>query len=381
MKSPGRLSGSRADQVLARGRLHAGLVIYGSLDTVSGGFLYDRMLVEHLRSCGHTVDVLALPWRRYPLHLLDNMRIGFLNRLCYAHFDLLLQDELNHPSLFLMNRFLKALTTRSSTCPVVSIVHHLRISEQHPAALRPLYRALERSYLCTADAFILNSQTTGDAVQSLVEELPPHVVARPSGSRFTGLSPGEIAQRAAREGPLRMIFLGNLIPRKGLHTLLNALARLPASAARLVVVGSLTADPAYARFITRRLADPALSGRVELTGSLPDGQVAARLAAADVLVVPSQYEGYGIVYLEGMAFGLPAIGTTSGAAHEIVTAGEDGFLIPPGDVGALAQRLERLAADRAYLQALSLAARRRFEAHPTWQDTTTCITAFLEGLL
>lgn len=359
-----------------RGRLRIGLVIYGSLETVSGGFLYDRILVEHLRSCGHTVDVLALPWRRYPLHLLDNIRAGFRNRLRDARFDLLLQDELNHPSLFLMNRRLRA----SITCPVVSIVHHLRSSEQHPAAWRLLYQAVERSYLRTADTFIFNSRTTRNAVQSLLGQLPPHVIANPSGSRFNGLPAETIARRAAGEGPLQVVFLGNLVPRKGLHTLLDALACLPVPAARLVVVGSTTADAAYTRSTIHRLAQPALSGRVELTGSLPDEQVAARLAAADVLAVPSQYEGFGIVYLEGMAFGLPAIGTTAGAAHEIVTDGVDGFLIPPGDVEALARLLRLLAADRAHLQALSLSARRRSEAHPTWQDTTTRITTFLEGL-
>lgn len=364
--------------------LHIGLVIYSSLEAVSGGFLYDRLLVEHLRSSGHAVDVLAMPWRRYPLHLLDNLRTGFVNHLREARFDLLLQDELNHPSLFLLNRWLKAPATRSSisspSCPIVSIVHHLRISEQHPAALRALYRAVERSYLHTIDAFVFNSRTTRDAVQSLVGKLPPHVVANPSGSRFDGLPLEAIARRAVGEGPLRLVFLGNLIPRKGLHTLLDALARLPESAARLVVVGSTTADPAYTQSIGRRLADPALAGRVELTGSLPGEHIATHLAAADALIVPSQYEGYGIAYLEGMAFGLPAIGTTSGAAHEIITDGVDGFLVPPGDAGALVQVLKLLAADRPRLRTLSLAARRRFEAHPTWQDTTSRITEFLERL-
>ena len=327
--------------------VHIGLVIYGSLDAISGGFLYDRLLVEHLRSSGHSVEALALPWRRYPLHLLDNVRVGFLNRLREARFDLLLQDELNHPSLFLLNRCLKV----SISCPVISIVHHLRISEQHPAVWRPLYRAVERSYLRTIDAFVFNSRTTHDVVQSLLGALPPSVIANPSGSRFQGLSPEAITRRAAQERPLRLIFLGNLIPRKGLHTLLDVLARLPASTVRLLVVGSITADPAYTRSITHRLADPALAGRVEMLGLLPDGQVADCLAAADVLVVPSRYEGFGIVYLEGMAFGLPAIGTTSGAAREIITNGVDGFLIPPDNVDALARLLVSLAADRARLRA------------------------------
>ena len=96
-----------------------------------------------------------------------------------------------------------------------------------------------------------------------------------------------------------------------------------------------------------------------------------------LLAVPSTYEGYGIVYLEGMGFGLPAVATTAGAAGEIITHGVDGFLVPPGDAPALAQCLRCLAGDRPLLTALSLAARRRYLAQPTWEQTAGQIRDFL----
>ncbi len=117
--------------------------------------------------------------------------------------------------------------------------------------------------------------------------------------------------------------------------------------------------------------------RVQLLGPLPAQALAACLRSHHLLVVPSTYEGYGIVYLEGMGFGLPAIGTTAGAADEIITHEGDGFLIAPGDVAALAQYLERLARDRALLQGMSLAARRRYLVQPTWEQTAGQIRAFL----
>jgi hypothetical protein len=71
-----------------------GLVIYGSLDTLSGGYLYDRKLVEYLRSQGDIVEIISLPWRNYASHLTDNFSFKLSTNL-----DILIQDELNHPSL------------------------------------------------------------------------------------------------------------------------------------------------------------------------------------------------------------------------------------------------------------------------------------------
>ena len=356
--------------------MRIGLIIYGSLDALTGGFLYDRKLVERLRKAGHTVDVIALPWRSYTAHLLDNLRPKLFERLRRSRFDVLLQDELNHPSLFLLNQHLKL----QASYPIVSIVHHLRSSEQHPAPLRSLYRRVEAQYLRRVDAFIYNSQTTKWVVESLLGASPAHIVAVPSGSRFEGVPPAFIADRAGEDRPLRIVFLGNLIPRKGLDALLDALGRLPPDAARLVVIGDGTVNPGYTRAILRQIDALNLGPRVKLTGALSDPELSGQLAAADVLAVPSRYEGFGIVYLEGMAFGLPAIGTTSGAAWEIITPGVDGFLVSPDNANELAQRLRLLASDRERLRAMSLAARDRFEAHPTWDDTTARIETFLASL-
>jgi len=98
------------------------------------------------------------------------------------------------------------------------------------------------------------------------------------------------------------------------------------------------------------------------------------------LAVPSFYEGYGIAYLEGMGCGLPAIGTTAGGAMEIIDHGINGFLIPPGDSNALSRYLNELNQDRERLKSMSLAAYRRFNAHPTWQASCEKILDFLVSL-
>jgi glycosyltransferase involved in cell wall biosynthesis len=105
--------------------------------------------------------------------------------------------------------------------------------------------------------------------------------------------------------------------------------------------------------------------------------LAQRLAHSHLLAVPSSYEGFGIVYLEGMWFGLPAIATSAGAAREIISPGRDGFLVPPGDPETLSDCLRRLAQDRGQLCAMALAAHRRAARHPTWEEGAASIHAFL----
>jgi glycosyltransferase involved in cell wall biosynthesis len=97
--------------------------------------------------------------------------------------------------------------------------------------------------------------------------------------------------------------------------------------------------------------------------------------------VPSSYEGFGIVYLEGMAFGLPAIGTTAGAASEIISDGENGYLISPDDAAMLAERLSTLAHDQDLLADMSVKALDRYHEQPTWEQTAASIRQFLLDLL
>lgn len=356
--------------------MRIGLIIYGSLDILTGGFIYDRKLVTYLRESGHSVKVFALRWRRYAGHLTDNFNPALVEQIHRADLDLLLQDELCHPSLFVLNRLIRPVTS----APIVSIVHHLRISEQHTPPLQPLYRAVEKQYLTGVDAWVLNSETTRREVEDLTGQTRPDVVAYPSGSRFIGLTTEQIRERVRRAGPLQIVYVGNVIPRKGLETLLNALGSVPSGSARLTVIGSLSADPGYTRAIKRQIRRLGIGEQIVMTGILSDDSLAQQLARVDMLVVPSRYEGFGIVYLEGMSFGLPAVATTAGAAHEIITPGVDGFLIPPGDSKQLAEALQQMISDRAQLMAMSLAARQRFECHPSWAETAARIEAFLQTL-
>src|SRR5690606_8282686 len=143
-------------------------------------------------------------------------------------------DELNHPSLFWLNRRLHGKVSY----PIISIVHHLRSSEARPRWQNWFYWLIEQRYLASVDGFIFNSQTTRQVVQGLVGTSQPYVVALPAGDRFQpAITPQQIEARAHQPGPLRLLFVGNLIARKGLHFLLEAVAQLPKSDWQLDVVG------------------------------------------------------------------------------------------------------------------------------------------------
>lgn len=346
------------------------LVIYGSLDTVSGGYLYDRKLVAHLRAHGDEVEIVSLPWRNYARHLLDNVSPALIERLRKGKYDVLLQDELNHPSLLHVNWRLTGRNP-SHRAPIVSIVHHLRASESHPAWVMPLYRRVERAYLRSCDAFVFNSATTRDSVAALAGRATHHVIAYPAGDRFGAASH---AMRAC-DGVLRLIFVGNVSARKGLHTLIDALARVRC-AWTLDVVGSESVDPAYAARARERAQALGLMDKLRWHGRLDDARLAEMYAAADALVVPSQYEGFGIVYLEAMGFGVPVIASSAGAAHEIVTDGADGLLVSPENAEVLAAAIARMA-DPARLAVMRVAARARFARHPGWEAACAQIRAFL----
>lgn len=349
-----------------------GFVIYGSLDTLSGGYLYDRKLVEYLRSQGDMVEIISLPWRNYAAHLTDNVHFRLP-----SNFDILIQDELNHPSLIFPNR-------GTHSYPIISLVHHLRCSEPHPRWQNVLYRAFEKKYLQSVDGFIFNSKTTKQVVNDLIGDRKPSVVAYPPTDRFqNAISESEIFERA-KTNKLRILFLGNVIGRKGLHTLLEAMTKLRKDGNSLYdldVVGSLTSEPKYAREMQHKAEVYGLKSDVYFHGSLDKEPLIERLKHSHLLVVPSSYEGYGIVYLEGMGFGLPAIGTTAGAAGEIISDGVNGFLIEPGDADLLATRLKSLHENREVLLRVSLAARSRYLRQSKWENSASQIRDFLTKLI
>ena len=140
-------------------------------------------------------------------------------------------------------------------------------------------------------------------------------------------------------------------------------------------------DTDYVNQIMRRVRRSGLIDRIEFLGPLDENDLKQIMEDSHIMVMPSSYEGFGIAYLEGMGFGLPAIASTAGGAVEIISPGENGFLVPPDNADLLRAYLLEVIADRELLADMSLAALERYQCHPTWEDTTKRIRNFLVNLL
>ncbi|ATG89840.1 hypothetical protein MKLM6_1596 [Methylomonas koyamae] len=354
--------------------MRIGLLIYGDIDSVSGGYLYDRKLVEYLRRNGEQVVVISLPPRRFWWQLTDNLRRDVLGQIDAARLDILIQDAMVQPSVFALNRHLPL--------PVVGLVHLLNSFESHPRYSRWLFRAIERRYLATLSGLIANSQTTLAQLQQLLpSSLPPHCLALPAADNFTGadteIDADFVRRRALAAGPLRILVVGNVIRRKRLHVLIQALRQLPANDYRVTIAGRLDMEPGYVARIRKLINGNGLTASVKFQGPVQGTTLAGFYRQHQIMVLPSIYESYGIVYAEAQQFGLPAIGTRAGAASEIIGHNQHGYLIEPDDANELAAILKHWHGDRQLLAGLSENALANFATLPRWDDSCGTIHRFL----
>jgi glycosyltransferase involved in cell wall biosynthesis len=353
--------------------MRLGFVITGSLDLVSGGFLYDRMLIQALRARGVEVDLVELPWDGFGRALVENFRPWPVAD-DDAAVDVVVQDELCHPAVFARNR-----RWRGRGVPVVGLVHNLA---NPPGVRGPRLRAaIERRYLSELDAVIAVCDATLADVRAVAGPPRASVVARAGRVEpAPAIDVATVERRSQEGGPLRLLVSGTVMRHKGLLRLVEALAALPAGSFTLDVAGSVDAEPAYVAAVERAALRRGLAGRLRLHGELRGDPLWELYRRSQVLVLPSDREAYSLACLEAMAFGLPVLVTDRGGMAELVTPGEDGFLLSPDDAAAWAATVQRLAADRRELAALSRAALTRHARHGTWADTAAVVEGFLRGL-
>lgn len=227
----------------------------------------------------------------------------------------------------------------------------------------PMIRALmdlEREVFATAHLFHANGRavlaTIAKEYPGTLDENRAHVIP-------LGTSDRAVPHRTARDGTLRLLFVGRLEVRKGIDTLLDALdivlPQRPQVLAR--IVGSdVAGQPHRVDWLSHHGHDD-LPDRVVFAGEVSDEQLHREYAAADIAVLPSRYESFGLVMIESMMHSVPVIACAAGGVPDVVRDGIDGLLVPSGDSAALADALLRLIDDAALREQLATAGRRRFE--------------------
>jgi phosphatidyl-myo-inositol dimannoside synthase len=246
--------------------------------------------------------------------------------------------------------------------PTVLSVHG---SDVHRVPGGAITARVQRAVLRSAAAVLANSNATGARVEALADRRPDVV---PLGVDPDPAIDGRVVSdlRAAHPGRLLVAVVARLVPQKGIDDLLEAVAPLPGVA--VLVVGGGPEGPALTALATR------LGLAATFTGPVPPEDVAAHLAAADVVVSPSRgAEGQGLAVLEAMAVGRPVVVTAAGGQAESVEDGVTGLVVAPGDRAALTAALARLAADEALRLRLGEAARtevaRRFSRRASAEAT------------
>lgn len=242
---------------------------------------------------------------------------------------------------------------------IVALVHHPLADEAGLAPERAaVLRASEQAALAAVRRIVVTSSATRRRLVEMGLDAERIGVIEP------GTDPAPLAHRAGR-APLQLLCVGTLIPRKGHRFLIEALARLRDERWHLTVVGSLTRDPETSARVRAQIDALGLQDRITLTGELDDAALEQRYQNADLFVLPSLYEGYGMAFAEALARGLPIVGSGAGAVRETVPP-EAGLLVEPGSSQALAAALAELlhAPDRlARFAAGAEEARRRL---PDW---------------
>ncbi len=166
----------------------------------------------------------------------------------------------------------------------------------------------------------------------------------------------DLGQNNAR-GKLRVLFVGSLGQRKGLSYLLDAIKQL-GNQVELTLIGRPTGSCHPLEQALRRH---------RWIASLPHQQILEEMRRHDVLVLPSLFEGFGLVILEAMSQGIPVIATPHTAGPDVITDGEDGFIVPIRSAEAISEKLELLLCDRRLLLAMSQAAQRK-SAQYSWES-------------
>jgi glycosyltransferase involved in cell wall biosynthesis len=339
----------------------------GDLSTPTGGYTYDRRIVGELGALGWQVEVLDIG-EGFPLPTaavraaaraqLATLREGLpivIDGLAYG----VMADE---------------AATLQPHHPIVALVHHpLALETGVRADEAAALRASERAALVCARHVVATSAATA---RLLVADY-----GVPAG-RLTVVQPGtdRAAHTPRQPGEaLTLLAVGAIVPRKGYDVLVEALAQLKDRRWHLVIVGDPTRSPDTATRLSEVIERHGLGARIELTGPVTQAHLAQFYSAADLFVLPSRFEGYGMAYTEAIAHGVPVVGTNVGAIPDTVPSGA-GILVPPDNVDALAATLRRLIDDPSERERLAAGARARAASFPTWREQAVLFASVLDGL-
>jgi glycosyltransferase involved in cell wall biosynthesis len=349
----------------------------GSLTEATGGYHYDRRLLEGLRALGWRVAVRSLD-RGFP----------FPGREALAQaadvLSSIATDELVMIDGLALGAMPEVLAGHASRLRLIALVHHplaletglapdvaIRLEESEQQALRWVRHVIVTSEFTRAT---LGRYALNPACVSVIE---PGTDAVPSAKGSEAIA---ARVKAARErGARQLLCVATITPRKGHAVLIEALVGLRHLPWRLVCVGSTQRSPQTAQALRQQIHSVALGERVRILGELASPALEECFAAADLFVLPTHYEGYGMAVAEALAHGLPVIATGTGAIADLVLPAA-GRVVAPGDPNSLRQTLSEVLTNRYAYAALVAGAYAARDRLPRWPEACLRASKILEAV-
>jgi glycosyltransferase involved in cell wall biosynthesis len=340
--------------------------IPGDIETRTGGTVYDKRVMAELWTAGWAVQHLQWP-SSFPYPSPADEAAVAASLAALPNGALVLIDGLAFGVLP------EAAATEAERLRLVALVHHplaLESGLSSDDAQRLVIS--ERLALMHVRAVIVTSEMTAATLER------DYGVSR---AKITVATPGiekpaHIGVRPQNTVP-SLLAVATVTPRKAYDVLIDGLVRIADLDWRCTIAGSLDRAPETVATVRRQIEDHGLTGRIALIGEIADP--APLYEAADIFVLPSRYEGYGMAIAEALAHGVPVIATRVGAIPEVVPDGA-GILVPVDDPAALADALRKLIEDpsvrRQHADNAALAAAR----FATWPETATRIASALDAV-
>jgi glycosyltransferase involved in cell wall biosynthesis len=371
------------------------VVIPGDLETRTGGYGYDRRIIAGLRARGWAVNVLALD-DSFPTPTPAAREQAARVLAAIPDGALVLMDGLA------LGALPGDVEREAGRLTIVALVHHPLAAETGiEPALASVLEISERRALAAARSVVVTSRATAAALADYgvtadrLTVVEPGTDPAPLARGSAGARLRAQARRPAPAGPkgctpsgdwppapadqtleVSLLCVATLTPRKGHELLVRALAAIAHRNWRLTCAGSLDRDAPTVTRVRELIRAGGLEDRVSLAGDMDAAALAVEYDRADLFVLSTFYEGYGMAVAEALARGLPVVSTATGAIEDLVCDG--GIVVPPGDPAAFTAALACVIADAPLRARLAEGARRVRDRLPTWDTAAASMAQALE---
>lgn len=338
--------------------------IPGDLNARTGGYGYDRRLLVELRKRGLLVEHIELD-ASFPFPEANALQ---QTERVFA--------ELPDQSLVLVDglafgAMAQCAMRHSKRLRLVALCHHpLALESGLSPIQQQAFLESERIALQCARAVIVTSANTASTLTELFAIPSSDITVAQPGTDSVNFAP------CAGEPPV-LLSVATLTRRKAHDVLIDALTTLADLPWQARFVGGAQFDVQWGQKLRQQISAAGLDSRIHLVGSVEN--LASEYLNADIFVLPSRYEGYGMVFAEALAYGLPIVAARAGAVADVVPESA-GCLVPVEDVQSLAQALRMLLTEPEVYEQLRAGAQAAAKRLSTWQDTADSVFACIENI-